>query len=215
MTTLPSTLDHIVFAGPSLDGVIAEVQERTGVRASPGGAHPTGTANALIALTVGGRRGRHYLELIGPDAARGIPHAEVDTFGIAALVRPTVAGYALHPDDIEGRAASAAANGFDLGGVEDLSRRTPKGDLLEWRLTRAPNWDAPEHPFLIDWGSTPHPGEQELPTLELVEFSIRHRDPDRIRALFALLGDDIDVTQGDETSLVLVVDGPQGRVTLG
>src|SRR5699024_8908953 len=64
---IPAQLDHVILAGPDLPEAISAVEQLTGVRAAPGGKHPTGTANALIAFTVGGRRVPHYLELIGPD----------------------------------------------------------------------------------------------------------------------------------------------------
>jgi hypothetical protein len=126
--------------------------ERTGVVAAPGGAHPTGTANALVALTVDGRRGPQYIELIGPNPDRSEPELP-ETFGISTLTAPSVQAYAVHPADIEATVATARAGGYDPGDVSDLSRRTPDGTLLEWRLTRG------EHrridvPFLIDWGTT-------------------------------------------------------------
>ena len=48
--SIPTLLDHIVIAGPDLQDLVDWFAERTGVVAAPGGAHPTGTANALVAL---------------------------------------------------------------------------------------------------------------------------------------------------------------------
>lgn len=213
MTAFPHTLDHVVLAAPALDDAIALVEERTGVRASLGGRHPTGTANALIAFTVDGGRSRHYLELIGPDAESGVQQDAVETFGIRHLTAPTVAAYALHPDDIDADAAAAKGAGFDLGDVSPYSRTTPSGDLLEWRLTLPPSGQSPEIPFLIDWGSTPHPALQDLPLLELERFTIRHPDPEGVRTLFDAIGVEIDVEQADEPGLELIVSGPLGEVS--
>lgn len=74
-TTIPAELDHVIYAGPDLPEAIDAVERLTGVRAAPGGTHPTGTANALIAFTVGGRRVPHYLgaALLSPGLARSPP----------------------------------------------------------------------------------------------------------------------------------------------
>lgn len=184
--SIPRLLDHVVIAGPDLQGVIDWFEGLTGVTAAPGGAHPTGTANALVALTIGGVRGPQYIELIGPDPARLEP-ALPTTFGIATLDAPQVRAYAVHPADIDGVVAGARERGYDPGDVTDLSRRTPAGVLLEWRLTRGddPRLDVP---FLIDWGTTPQPGTSDLPTIELVSFVRVEPDPEPLRAVLEALG---------------------------
>ena len=200
--SIPQHLDHVVIAGPDLDALVAWFAERTGVHAAPGGAHPTGTANALVALTIGGKRGPQYLELIGPDPARTDPGLPT-MFGIDALDEPRVQTYAVHPEDIEATVAAARERGVDLGEVADLSRRTPSGDLLEWRLAGV-HGPSREAPFVIDWGSTPHPGQGELPVIELESFTWVESEPDRLRelvdALAALgLADDVASAEGGES----------------
>ena len=54
--SIPTLLDHIVIAGPSLEELVDWFRDLTGVTAAPGGTHPVGTANALVALTVAGQR---------------------------------------------------------------------------------------------------------------------------------------------------------------
>ena len=171
---VPALLDHVVIAGPDLAALVAWFHDLTGVAAEPGGVHPTGTANALVAFTVDGARGPRYLELIGPDPARDAG-VEPTRFGIDRLTAPRVVTYAIHPDGIERVAADARARGEDPGPVADLSRRTPDGTLLRWRLTH-PRGDRPDVPFLIDWGSTPNPGTTIGPAVELVSFTQRAED---------------------------------------
>ena len=211
---IPTLLDHVVIAGPDLPALVDWFAERTGVVAAPGGAHPTGTANALVALTIDGRRGPQYIELIGPNPERAEPELPA-TFGISTLESPSVQAYAVHPADIEATVAAARAGGYDPGDVSDLSRRTPDGTLLEWRLTRGESRRL-DVPFLIDWGTTPQPGLADLPTLELVELRVTHPDPAAIEAAYGVLRVDLAVTAGDEPSLTLVVESADGRrVELG
>ncbi len=202
--SIPTRLDHIVIAGPDLAELVSWFAERTGVTAAPGGAHPTGTANFLVALTIDGRRGPQYLELIGPDPDRTDP-ALPATFGIATLDAPAVQAYAVHPDDIEATVEHAREHGYDPGDVGDLSRRTPAGDLLEWRLTRGPGQRL-EVPFLIDWGRTPHPGLADIPAIELVAFDRVEPDPGTLQPVVDALGLGDGVTQ--------VVEGDVARYRL-
>lgn len=204
--SIPTLLDHVVIAGPDLQGVVDWFAERTGVVAAPGGAHPTGTANALVALTVGGARGPQYIELIGPNPDRLEPELPA-TFGISTLAGPQVQAYSVHPADIEGTVAGARERGYDPGDVSDLSRRTPAGVLLEWRLTRGEDRRL-DVPFLIDWGTTPQPGTSDIPTIELVSFVRTEPDPAPLRTVLEALG------LGD--GVAAVEDGPTSafRLTL-
>ncbi|WP_402841910.1 VOC family protein [Microbacterium sp. GXS0129] len=207
----PALLDHIVIAGPDLAGVIAWFAERTGVTAAPGGAHPTGTANALVALTVDGQRVPHYIELIGPNPE--VEHeGPVTTFGIDGLDAPRIVTYAVHPDDIEQAVASSRARGYDPGEIWDLSRRRPDGELLEWRLTRGSGDFAV--PFLIEWGNTPQPGLSDIPTIELVSFERVVADDAALSAVHDALGlgDDalVPLVTGDADSYRLTLRNAQG-----
>jgi len=211
--SIPTLLDHVVIAGPDLAALVGWFAERTGVVAAPGGAHPTGTANALVALTVDGRRGPQYIELIGPNPARSEPELP-ETFGIATLAAPRVQAYAVHPSDIEATVATARAGGYDPGDVSDLSRRTPDGTLLEWRLTRGENRRI-DVPFLIDWGTTPQPGLSDIPTIELVSLVRTEPDPAPLQAILGAygLGDGVaEVVAGEESGFRLTLRRADGEL---
>lgn len=213
--TVPAELDHVIFAGPDLAEAVTAVERLTGVRAAPGGKHPTGTANALIAFTRGGQRVPHYLEVIGPDPEGSTPASEIAAFGIAGRSAPAVATFAIHPDDIDAVAARAAAAGVSLGEIRPLSRRTPTGELLEWRLTRGEGRDPdPAVPFLIDWGATAQPGLGDLPTVELLGLRVEHPEPEVLAAKYATLGIEVDVLAADQVAIVARVQGPHGPVEL-
>lgn len=207
----PALLDHIVIAGPDLNEVVAWFAERTGVTAAPGGAHPTGTANALVALTVDGERVPHYIELIGPNPE--VEHeTPVTTFGIDGLDAPRIVTYAVHPEDIEATVAESRERGYDPGDVWDLSRRRPDGVLLEWRLTRGSGDFAV--PFLIDWGNTPQPGLSDIPTVELVSFERVVTDDAALSQVHEALGlgEDalVPLVSGDADGYRLTVRNAQG-----
>lgn len=190
-------LDHVVITGPDLAELVAWFAERTGVTAVPGGTHPRGTANALVALTVGGVRGRRYLELIAPWP------------GAAA---PRVHTYAVRPPDLDACVALARGRGHDPGEPADLSRRTPDGTVLRWRLARTDR--RPDVPFLIDWGDTPHPGLADLPAVELLQWQRIEPDPGPTRAAITALGLDpaevAELITGGPPRYRLVVAGPDG-----
>lgn len=211
MTSIPSDLDHIVLAGPVLADVVGDFERLTGVRAAPGGRHPTGTENHLVAFTLGGQRTSHYLELIGPQ--EGIDPAEVDTFAINTRTEPGVATFAIHPADVDATFAKASHEGIQLGEITPLSRRTPDGTLLQWRISGGPARDRdPAIPFLIDWADTPHPGRSTEPTIELVSLRVTHPDPDAIRRAYSSLGIQVDVGEGSHVAISFSVVGKAGEV---
>lgn len=200
-------LDHLVYAVPDLAAGVAEFAERTGVRPVAGGSHPGGTANYLVRFGP-----TSYLEIIGPDPEASVrPRA----FGLETLTEPRLAAWAVRPDDIDQAVRQAREQGYDPGDVQPLSRRTPAGELLEWRLTRRENPAAVRPvPFLIDWGATTHPADSDLPLVSLASFSAVHPAPDALRSDLAALGVRLDISQGPETVLRAVIDTPRGPVTL-
>jgi catechol 2,3-dioxygenase-like lactoylglutathione lyase family enzyme len=191
------TLDHLVYATPDLEESVRLVTKLTGVRPVEGGPHPDlGTRNYLLGL--GELR---YLEIIGPDPDQPEPAAP-RPFGIDGLTEPRLAAWAVRAADIEARVARSRAQGYDPGPIEPLSRRTPGGDLLRWRLTFPYE---PVVPFLIDWGRTPHPG-RKLPVVPLTAFAGVHPDPADVRTRLTALGVELDVREG-APGLVAVLGG--------
>ncbi|MFE3451558.1 VOC family protein [Nonomuraea sp. NPDC059194] len=202
------SLDHLVYAVPDLLKGVAEFAERTGVAPVKGGSHPGGTANYLVGLGP-----TSYLEIIGPDPE--VEGARPRAFGLEELTEPRLAGWAIHPDDIDRTVEVARERGYDPGTVQPLSRRTPDGTVLEWRLTR---WDNPEAvrpvPFLIDWGTTRHPAASGLPQVALASFTAVTPDVAGLRADLDAVGAVIEVEEGPEVGLRAVLDTPKGKVTL-
>ena len=199
-------LDHLVYATADLEATVAEFAGATGVAPVAGGRHDgRGTRNYLVALGP-----TSYLEIIGPDVERPA-EPEAMPFRVGELDGPRLITWAVHPPDLE---AAVAAAGIDLGPIQPMSRTTPAGELLSWRLTVAD----PEPydgivPFLIDWGDTTHPAASGLPSVELLEFAATHPQPAEVNAVLDALGLDLPVTQG-EAALTATVSGPAGTYQL-
>jgi hypothetical protein len=202
--------DHVVYGVADLDVAVDELAERLGVRPAPGGRHVgRGTHNALLGLDDG-----TYLEVIAADPEQA-PFAGSLSFALDRLRLPQLVGWACRTADLDERVAAARERGYDPGSVQEMSRRRPDGSLLEWRLTRQePDPDRLVLPFLIDWGSSPHPTGTAPEGVRLVELRAEHPDPARVRAALAALGATLQVDEGQEPALVATLDTPRGRVVL-
>lgn len=166
-----------------------------------------GTRNYLVALGAAS-----YLEIIGPDVEQ--PVAGAMPFGIEGLEGSRLVTWAVRPADIEAAVVGAREAGADLGPIEPMSRRTPAGELLSWRLTSA--YPAPYDgivPFLIDWGTSRHPAGSGLPSVELVDFGATHPRPDEVNAVLEALEVGLRVVAG-EPGLQATVAGPGGTYSL-
>lgn len=203
------SLDHLVYAVPDLDAAARAFAQATGVAPVEGGRHlGRGTRNVLVGF---GETG--YLEIIGPDPDHPADPGAAVPFGVDAVARPQLVTWAVHPVDIERAAAASAAAGADLGAIGPLSRRTPDGELLEWRLA-APH-PAPLDgvtPFLIDWGTTRHPAAA-LPRLALRGLRATHPDPAAVAAVLDALGVRLLVEEGPP-GIAALLDTPRGPVVI-
>lgn len=203
-------LDHLVLATPDLAGTVAAFADRTGLRPAPGGSHVgLGTANHLVDLGHGS-----YLEIIGPDSAQSAP-AQLRPFGIDDLAAPRLVTWAVRVRDLDAVIVDARDAGYDPGDAVAMSRRTPDGALLEWRLT-PPQFGYGDGlvPFLIDWGGTPHPTTHGLPKAELLDLRATHPDPASVRPALVALRVDLHIDIADHVSLLAAVAGATGPVSL-
>ncbi len=135
------TLDHVVWAVPSIAHVSARVLEEHGLVTVAGGSHPAwGTSNAIIPLSGA------YLELVevtDPDAPR-IGFTGVVAAAAAEGGRPCM--WCLQTGDIE---ADAAPRGLQ---VVTGQRDNPDGSVITWRVAgMAEACTDPRVPFLIQW----------------------------------------------------------------
>lgn len=207
MTAL-AVVDHLVYATADLPGAVAAVTARLGVAPVPGGRHVgRGTRNELLGLG-----GGSYLELIGPDADQPAPH-ETRPFGVDDLAGPRLVTWAARTIDLPGAQAAARAAGHDPGPARPMQRARPDGVVLAWTLT-GPSPDG-VLPFLIDWGTTPHPAATAPAGVTLVSLRLVHPAPDRVRAVLDAWGlGDVTVEAGETAAVSAELRGPGGTIVL-
>jgi glyoxalase-like protein len=203
-------LDHLVYGVVDLLAGVTEFAARTGVMPVAGGRHVgRGTANYLVGLGSGA-----YLEIIGPDpAAAGSPQPRLP-FGLDTLTAPRLVTWCVRPSDLDQCLIDARSRGYDPGEATAMSRRTPSGALLEWRLTPDSTAGGGLMPFLIDWGTSAHPTSAGLPSVRLMSLHASCPQPEVIRSQLATIGLILDVTPAEHTELHATLDTPRGEVTL-
>jgi hypothetical protein len=200
----------VVYAVLDLEAGIADLEQRLGVRATPGGSHRgLGTRNALLALGPD-----VYLEIIGPDPDQPEP-ARPRPFGIGGLEGGRLVTWAVKADDLDRHVERARGAGYDPGEVRTMSRDRPDGVRLEWRLTlRAEPAGDGLVPFLIDWGTTPSPAIQAAAGCRLVALRGVHPRIAEVSPLLLALGVDLALDPAPVAGLVAVLDTPLGQVEL-
>ncbi|MGW1169751.1 VOC family protein [Streptomyces sp. NPDC002550] len=210
MNAVPPLLDHLVLATPDLAATVADFARRTGVTPVPGGAHPgLGTRNHLVGLG-----GRSYLEILGPDPEQPEPGGP-RPFGVDRLTGSRTLTWAISPPDLDAAITTARERGYDPGPVHSMSRRTPDGTVLRWRLTDGGHaHPSGLVPFLIDWGASRHPTASGLPVTPLLEVSATAPAPEEVRGPLTAMGTDLLLTAGP-VALSFTVNTPNGPATFG
>jgi hypothetical protein len=204
-----SVFDHVMYGASDLDACVEEMFARTGIRAAYGGSHPGfGTHNALLGL--GDRR---YLELIAP-----VPGQEASSplaALLAQLQAPRIILWAVRTKNIETAAGAARARGYDPGSVTEVSRTTPEGMRLSWRLTFGGSDVAlGVLPFLIQWTGDTHPADNAPQGCVLGRLRAEHPRAGEMRAALDALGVGLNVEPGSTATLHATLETPRGRVEL-
>ncbi len=198
-------VDHLVYATPDLDTSVEELADRLGTDPVPGGAHPGwGTRNALIGLGTG-----VYLEIIGPDPGQPDPeHSR--PFLIDDLTEARLVTWAYRHSDPE-----SMRDTLELGPVRSMSRNRPDGDTLHWRLSDPMALPAGGVvPFVIDWGSTPHPSTTLPNECQLLELIVGHPDPVTIRPILDAIVPGISIVAAPEPGISARLRTPNGEIDL-
>ncbi len=208
--TVPSQIDHLVYATPDLHATTDQLKSLMGVQAILGGQHPTwGTRNAIITL---GKLA--YFEIVGPDPGSPAPDRP-RPFGIDGLRSPRLVTWAAKGTRLEHIVDEARRHKIDLGSVLPGNRRRPDNLLLSWKLTDVfkPREDGLV-PFFIDWGETPHPAEGPAQGCSLVGLRAEHPDAERVLSILTTLGVGLPVAKGPAPALIATISAPRGMLEL-
>jgi len=192
MESLLSVVDHLVYIAPSLEQGMDRIEQLLGVRAAIGGRHAIWrTRNALLSLGP-----RTYLEIMAPDEA-ALDQSIVRPFGLETLKEPRLETWAVRSTGLEDNVAVARQHGLDLGEIQSGSRQKPDGTILQWKLTdlRTSREDGAV-PFLIDWGSSPHPAGSAPQGCLLRSLRVFHPDAKRVELILKEIGILIEVETG-------------------
>jgi hypothetical protein len=205
-------LDHLVYAVPDLFEAIRVFEKKIGLQPVPGGRHEgLGTHNAILPLD-----GGQYLELMAADPDGPAP-PQARPFGLDSLVEARLVTWAVRSHAIEVDVEAARQNGFDPGVVLNMTRKTTDGELLEWKLSlkTTPFGDGLV-PFVIDWGTSPHPAVSgdSASRCALSDFAGRHPNPKSISQALEALGADLPVKMHPRAHLTARLTGPQGTIEL-
>ena len=95
------------------------------------------------------------------------------------------------------------------------SRKRPDGVVLSWTYTD-PRVVLADRlvPYLIYWGSSPHPSVTAAKGVTLVSLRAEHPDAERVQKTLNQLGLKLKVTQGPKPSLIATFNSPKGQVVL-
>jgi len=204
-------IDHLVYATLDLKAEVDVLEQKLGIRAIMGGAHPgKGTWNALMSL------GENvYLEIIGPDPDQMVDGKLPNKFGIDQITESRMSTWVLKSDDPVKLAEDAKKFGIDFGEVQEGSRKQTDGALLTWTLSDpVSDRESGILPFLINWGQSPHPAHSSPKGCELIALRAEHPEVDRIQALLNHLDLKLPLTKGATPKLIATLRTPNGGVEL-
>ena len=206
-----NAFDHLLLGVSDLDHGMDWFEQRTGVRAIPGGVHPgRGTRNALASLGAA-----HYLEIIAPDPAQsGTRQFQLNTF-----TEPRLINFAVAAKDISNTAASLQHAGMHVIGPLDGSRRTASGALLRWKTLGIESTFATDEinpiPFFIQWASdSTHPSQTAPPGCTIEDLHFEHPRADELRSTLRTLGLAAKVAGADHARIIATLHTPNGRLEL-
>lgn len=203
-------IDHLVFTAPTLDEGMNLIEKILGVRPVYGGQHPKwGTHNAL--LSIGDKT---YLEVISPDPSLPqVKHGFLPQNAFQGGTKLTT--WVIRTNTIEKDCLKAMAHGISLGPITSGSRKRNDGTVLSWRLTDPIAFPlSGAIPFLIDWGTSPHPAGSLPQAGILTDLMIEHPQSDLVGQQLKVIGCDMITKRADKVKLTATIETSKSPVIL-
>lgn len=209
---MTSPTDHLVFATDNLKEGIEQIEEMLSVPAVMGGRHPDmGTCNAHVAVGP-----QCYIEIIAPDPEQ--PDFQgARPFGIGQHKAARLVTWAARRNDLSQFVQSVRAKGIHLSDPLSMSRITPEGKTLTWKLSFQPESgqeDISVLPFFIDWGGTEHPASRCDKGATLLKLNLKHPEPEKVANIAKVLELDAIVSSGAMPKITAHIMCPRGEVVL-
>jgi hypothetical protein len=204
---LAATCDHLLWGAADLDVAVADLAERTQVRAVAGGKHPDlGTHNAIASL---GRKS--FLEVIAPDPT--LPAGALAR-RLADLKAATLIMWAARTASAAETAARAEAEGYQTAVVSG-HRARPDGTVVRWtNVFVSGHGGGILVPFFIEWHDGTHPADEGPKGLRLRRLRAETPEVEGLRAVLQALDVRVVVSKGAKKRLVAVLDTPRGPIEL-
>jgi len=207
---LTESVDHLIVTAPDLETGSRWVRDLLGVSPVPGGQHPHwGTHNALLGLGE-----NTYLEVLAPDPS--LPAPERGRWLHDLCQRgPGLATWAMQTTDIATDAQRIKDLGIPLGAIQSGSREQADGTMLSWQLTDP--YALPYSgvfPFLIDWGTTPHPGTRLAQVATLASIELVHPAAITLRDHFHHLKLEGEIFRGKQATMTAIVNRNKQQIVI-
>jgi len=204
-------IDHIVFCVHDLEAGVSMLEEKLGVKFSPGGRHlKEGTKNILLNLGDG-----CYLEVLAVDEENtDIPAPR--WMGIDLLSHPQITRWALKTTEPQKDSAIVQAYNSEMGVIKGGQRITSSGAKLEWDLVMPLSTPEIEViPFMTDWSKSDVHPTLSLPDIcKVLDLTLTHPEPETVQPYLDQLVEGIDIKKGPSPAINITIQSPNGIVEL-